>query len=33
MKDHNQENNAYLNFIRVLNQMLIDSNINQLSHP
>lgn len=33
MKNHNQENTAYLNFIRVLNEMLIDSDINQLSHP
>lgn len=33
MKNHGQENTAYLNFIRVLNEMLIESDINQLSHP
>lgn len=33
MKNHNQENFAYLNFIRVLNEMLVDSDIHQLNHP
>ncbi|SHL35385.1 hypothetical protein SAMN05216293_3283 [Flagellimonas taeanensis] len=33
MKNYNQENTAYINFIRDLNEMLVDSDINQLSHP
>ncbi len=33
MKNHNQENNAYLNFIQSLNEMLTDFDITQLSRP
>ncbi len=33
MKNHNQENSAYLNFIQDLNEMLTDFNISQLSRP
>jgi len=33
MKNFNQENTAYLNFIQDLNAMLTDFDINLLSHP
>lgn len=33
MKNQNQENTAYLNFIQDLNNMLSDININQLNYP
>lgn len=33
MKNHHNENTAYLNFIQDLNDMLVNFDINQLSHP
>jgi hypothetical protein len=33
MKNHNQENTAYLNFIQDLNNILMDFDINLLSRP
>lgn len=33
MKNQNQENTAYLNFIQDLNDILTDFNISQLSRP